>query len=167
MGQRNSLARLSAFVLIALLALSLAGNLTLLLGVIAAAVVLLALNTIRQVRKLSRRTPTGIPVRRFRWGRWILRLLTLGLAAVVVLLVVTKPSVNHLTGQRTMTCPFTPWGYWRHGYPLTLGGNLRFAAYFYRCTAAVADRWHIAWVLGIGAVALLVGSILPSPYRES
>lgn len=155
-------------VLVAAVVGVLGGNSGLGVGMVVAAVTLLILvSALRRVRRLRRAIPTGIPVAQHHWGRWVLRLFALGFGAAVVLLVVTRPTGSAQLGHH-LACPFSPWAYWRHGYPITLRHFPPWSgSYIAGCVAAAADRWHAAWVLGIGALALLVGSLLPSPYRDA
>jgi len=98
------------------------------------------------------------------WIRWMIRLIALGFLTIAVPFAVIAPDVAH-QGQ-SFTCPLSPWAQWRHGYQLgSLGIFSGVQAMVSKCTSAADSSWHVAWILGIAALLLLVGSFLPGRAR--
>jgi hypothetical protein len=135
------------------------------LGLLLLAVVVGAvLKATERIFRRRRAIATGIPVRRVSWGRWVLRLLALGLLATAAILVVTRATVTFSLNSRVspFICP-TAWHWWHNGQPL----GFRIGMALRHCGVVIANRWHAAWALGIGALVLFVASLLPSPYRDT
>jgi hypothetical protein len=98
---------------------------------------------------------------RFAWlnlVRWRVRLLAVVMAVVAVVLVTTAP---HRGG---VTCMVSPWSYWRgvpSPYNISFPRPATFQQHLLSCAALMSDLWDLAWGLGLGAVLLLVGSLVP------
>jgi hypothetical protein len=90
--------------------------------------------------------------------RWGVRAIAVAMAIVAVVLVTTVP---HQSGSG---CILSPWSHWR-GVPspfnVPFPRPASFQQHLVACMAVISDRWHVAWGLGIGAVLLLVGSLVP------
>jgi len=89
---------------------------------------------------------------------WGVRLGAVVMAIVAVVLVTTVP---HQGGSG---CILSPWSYWRgvpSPYNVPFPRPASFQQHLVACMAVISDRWHVAWGLGIGAVLLLVGSLVP------
>jgi len=96
------------------------------------------------------------------WWRVGLRLMALGMATVAVVLLVSAPHVTFtLAGKPSTDVCLSPWRSWRTGssvliFPQPYPGPP--ATYSSGCSAVDSDRWHLAWVLGPGALLLVLGS---------
>lgn len=90
--------------------------------------------------------------------RWGVRLLAVAMIVVAVVLVTTVP---HQGGSG---CILSPWLYWRGVpslYNRPYSPPFGFQQHLVSCATLMSDRWHVAWGLGLGAVLLIVGSLVP------